>query len=231
MGETYDGNLGEALRRGLKPMLHSIVLTEKVEGINLSRIARFYINSLYFPEESPKVRPRGKFSIEPRFALGQSKLAAELAPIAAAKLKRHKIEQLCAPGWGGVCALMCFAMTGAKFNWALGRIDEPKKKRILTAFDGYLERDRPVWITDDLLASGNAALKAITLLREHGFKVGGFIPVVADLAGNTGARAFETVAATMRFKFDYLIGVRRRSHEAGIHLATFSKQNAVIYDS
>lgn len=230
MSGIYNHNIEDALGENKKPMLHQIVLTESLPGINMSRLSRFYVNSLYFPEESRKVRPRSRFTIEPRFSLGQMWLVRELAPIAKAKIKRYGIKQIAAPGYGGVCGLMCFAATGEEFNWAIVRIDGPKKTRVLTEVDGFLDKNLPVWITDDLIASGNAALKTIKLLRSRGYEVAGFIPVVADITGNTGVRSFQTVSASMRFKFDWLVGVAKRPSGEGIKLASFSRRNKAIYD-
>jgi orotate phosphoribosyltransferase len=230
MSEPQTDKIAEALQDGKKPMLHQIVLTERVEGVNLARLSRFYVNSLYFAEESSKVRPRSRFTIEPRFALGQMWLVRELAPIAKAKIKRYGIKQLVAPGYGGVCGLMCFAATGEEFNWALARIEGQKQSRILTSLDGFIDKSLPVWITDDLIASGNAAIKTIKLLLSEGFQVAGFIPVVADITGNTGVRSFQTISASMRFKFDWLVGVARRSREDVIKLAKFSRRNKAIND-
>jgi orotate phosphoribosyltransferase len=230
MSELYTGKIEDALKDGKKPMLHQIVLTERVEGVNLARLSRFYVNSLYFPQDSSKVRPRSRFTIEPRFALGQMWLVRELAPIAKAKIKRYGIKQLVAPGYGGVCGLMCFAATGEEFNWALARIEGQKKSRILTSVDGFIDKSEPVWITDDLIASGNAAIKTIRLLQSEGFQVAGFIPVVADITGNTGVRSFQTISATMRFKFDWLVGVAKRPRGDEIKLAKFSRRNKAIND-
>jgi adenine/guanine phosphoribosyltransferase-like PRPP-binding protein len=96
--------------------------------------------------------------------------------------------------------------------------------------DGFIDKSLPVWITDDLIASGNAAIKTIKLLLSEGFQVAGFIPVVADITGNTGVRSFQTISASMRFKFDWLVGVARRSREDVIKLAKFSRRNKAIND-
>lgn len=228
--EYYDGDIQAALARGVKPLLHKIVLTEPKESVDLGQLARFYAETLYFRNESSKIQPRARFTLEPRFSLGKSAFIHALAPLAQAKIKRYGIRQIVAPGYGGVCGLMCFLATGEKFNWSILRIEQPKQSRILTVFDGYIDPEKPVWITDDLLASGNAALKAIRLLRQNGYKVAGFIPVVADLSGNTGSRAFQTIGATMRFTFDYLIGFQKRGDEKSARLVSFDKRNKAIHD-
>lgn len=228
--EFYSGDIQAALADGKKPLLHRIVLTEPKELVDLGKLARFYVESLYFRNESSKVQPRARFTLEPRFSLGKAEFVHALAPLAKAKIKRHDIQQIVAPGYGGVCGLMCFLATGERFNWTILRIDEPKKNRILTVFDGYIDPEKPVWITDDLLASGHAAIKTIRLLRNRGYKVAGFIPVVADLSGNTGARAFQTIGVTMRFSFDYLVGLQKRSDEKSARLVAFDKRNKAIHD-
>jgi len=228
--EIFNGDLPATLKARKKPFLHRIVLTENKNIVDLRKLSLFYLNCLFFRGESTKIKPRSRFTIEPRFALGDTDFIRTLAPIAAAKIKRHRIRQIIAPGYGGMCALGCFLATGEKFKWACVRIDQVKPRRIITRFDGYVDPAIPVWITDDLVASGNAAIKTIKVLRESGFKVAGLIPVVADLTGNTGCRAFETISMTMRFKFDYLVGVQKREKEAHPAVGFFDTRNKAILD-
>lgn len=229
-GEFYDGNLKAALEAGKKPLLHRIKLTEPKELISLSKLAQFYADTLVFKGTSSKIQSRGRWSVEPRFSLGQSHYIHALAPLAKAKIQRYQIKQLVAPGYGGMCALGIFMATGERFNWATVRVDGPKKERILTAFDGYLNPAIPVWVTDDYLASGHGAIKTMRVLRAHGYKIAGVLPVVADLTGNTGCRAFQTIGATMRFIFDYLLGLETRKDPSSARLVPIQTGNKAIYD-
>jgi len=118
-----DGRVRLLLTRGKKPLIHRIILTEEKENADLQAITKFYVESLFFRNESSKVQPRSRFTIEPRFALGKSEFVRVLTPLAKAKIVRHGIRQIVAPGYGGVCGLMCFVMTGEDLNWSILRIE------------------------------------------------------------------------------------------------------------
>ncbi len=225
----YDGDPDATLADGRKPIYHEIIVKDTIPNLDRNKLMQFYADAFFFKQESSRFDFRGKYSIEPRFALGQTRHVRELAKIAAFKMKKHSIRQIVAPGVGGVCALACFIATGERFNWATLRIDGEKRKRLLTALEGHLERDTPVWITDDLIASGNAFIKTIRLLRELKFTIAGFIPVVADLTGNVGCRGLETLSQCNRFKFDYLLGVRRLD-KSRMQTIPVNRKNSVIYE-
>jgi orotate phosphoribosyltransferase len=222
-----DKDFAAALAEGKKPIVHKIHFTEKVDGLNLSKLHRFYLESLYFNGESPRFQFRSQFSIEPRFALGRSDLIQELAKLARAKIARYGIKQIVAPGYGGVCGLNVFVATGLPLQVATLRIEGKKTKRLLTAIEGYLDKKVPVWLTDDLLASGNASLKALRLLREQGYTPAGFIPLVADITGNTGTRAFQNITRMLPFKFDYLMGCVRRA--GAVPAMPYRRSNATLF--
>lgn len=109
-----------------------------------------------------------------------------------------------------------------------------KDKRLKTNIEGYLNKNLPVWLTDDLLASGKAAIESIKFLHYSGYYVAGFIPLFVHLNNNVGHRVFENItnhSTKTRFIYDYIVGMQHPPKTQKVNLYKFRKDNSILYDN
>ena len=185
-----------------KEMRHTVALQPEDEGfLSREEIYAFYAHSLVYPKKEPgmiKSSLSGS-SMEPRFSVGNPCLRKIAAKIIENRIRTHEIKQVAFPGVGGALTALAWAETGANINMAHMRVDKeaPSHKRLETAIEGYLLKDTPVWICDDVLTSGNGFIKSYSCLMRAGYRVGGFCPLMAHEEGS-GARGAQCISMSNR---------------------------------
>ena len=185
----------------IKELRHSVQLRPEDEGLLTSdEITAFYAHSLVYPKkESGMVESSlSGSSMEPRFAVGHPVLRKIAAKVIKKRIETFDIRQVAVPGIGGLLTALAWAETGAAINIAhlrvdaVGKQEKPVHKRLDTSIEGFLSKEHPVWISDDVLTTGNGFIKAFSCLLNAGFTVGGFCPLMAH-EENSGVRGSQCI--------------------------------------
>ena len=180
-----------------KELRHRVVLQTEDENLLLpEEINAFYAHSLVYPKKEPGIieSELSGSSMEPRFAIGHPELRKIAVKVIENRIKKYNIEQVAFPGIGGAMTALAWAQTGCDICAAHLRVDKnATHKRLKTRIEGFLSKDKPVWITDDVLTTGNGFRSAFQCLLESGYSVGGFVPLIAHEEG-AGVRAAQCIS-------------------------------------
>ena len=216
----------------LKDLIHEVIINaEDVDLVSKEEMLTFYKHSLVYPKKEPGMvgSKLSGSSMEPRFPLGHPILRDVVVRMAKRRVESYKMTQMAAPGMGGALCLASWAGTGAPLKMATIRVDkDASHKRLDTRFEGFLRKDEPVWLTDDVLTSGEGISRTINILTAAGFFIGGFCPVFAH-AETAGIRACQGVhSSRMDFVFDpffVLVRVSRSERK----FTRYPKSNSILF--
>lgn len=216
----------------VKDLIHEVIINaEDADLVSKEESLAFYKHSLVYPKKEAGMVPSklSGSSMEPRFAMGHPALRGVITRMAKRRVDSYGMVQMAAPGFGGALCLAAWSSTGAPLMMSTIRVDKDQThKRLETRFEGFLRKDQPVWLTDDVLTSGEGINRAITVLTAAGYFIGGFCPIFAH-AETAGIRACQGVhSSRMDFVFDpffVLIRVSRSERK----FTTYPKSNSILY--
>lgn len=172
----------------------------EVTDVSEGELFALYKHSLVYPKTEPGMveSSLSGSSLEPRFALGHPTIRKIVARLIAKKVEKHKIDQVVFPGIGGLMAALAWAESGAQVKMAHIRVEKDSShKRLKTAIEGFLDKSVPVWITDDVLTSGNGFHKTFEVLHANGYTIAGFCPLIAHEEG-AGLRACQCISVSIK---------------------------------
>jgi orotate phosphoribosyltransferase len=215
-----------------KELRHRIILQPEDEGLlSTEELNAFYAHSLIYPKKETELKINSSISgstMEPRFSIGNPILRKIASKIIENRVKTYNIKQIAFPGYGGALTSLAWANLETNLNMALIRIDDKSHKRINTKIEGFLSKDFPVWITDDVLTTGNGFIKSFSCLIESGFILGGFAPLMAHEEG-AGVRGSQCISISYQeFKFApiFLLSPLLKNDRPITH---FSSKNHILY--
>lgn len=147
-------------------------------GTNVSQLGRrLYKRALVRREDESITDPRGKpigWLLDTRMALMEAELYQQIGTTVAAQLIDRGVRQVAGYGFGAYPVVGAVLAAPAAGHFSGGLIRESRKpygrQRLV---EGALDPSVPVVVLDDILNSGRSAERAIGLLRQEGFTVGG----------------------------------------------------------
>ncbi len=121
----------------------------------------------------PQGRPIG-WLMDIRIPMLDAAMFCEVGQALADRLRNKGVRQVAGHGFGAY-AMVCSVLAAEGFPpFLAGFVRESRKphgrRRLI---EGPLDRRRPVVLLDDILNSGQSALRAISQLRQDGFEVAG----------------------------------------------------------
>ncbi len=142
---------------------------------NLGR--RLYERALVRRGEENITDPRGRpigWLLDIRMPMLEAAMFREVGQALADRLRNKGVRQVAGGGFGAY-AMVCSALAAeGSPPFTAGFVRENRKphgrRRLI---EGPLDRRRPVVLLDDILNSGQSALRAIAQLRQEGFEVAG----------------------------------------------------------
>jgi orotate phosphoribosyltransferase len=212
---------------------HLTVDPENTDLISATELYALYKHSLVYPKKEPGMveSTLSGSSLEPRFALGSPVIRKIVARLIIKKVEKHGIEQVVFPGIGGLMTALAWAESGAKIKIAHVRVEkEGSHKRLKTKIEGFLDKRLPVWISDDVLTSGNGFKKTMEVLISSGYTVAGFCPLMAHTEG-AGLRACQCISmssSSSGFQISPVISLIPCSKKDRV-LTKFETVNSVLF--
>jgi orotate phosphoribosyltransferase len=139
-------------------------------------VQRIYDES-FFPAADLACPGVSRWTVDLRVPLADGRLLAPVSAEMAAVLAGHAIDQVAGAGYGAF--LLVGGILAADVGMKGGLIRESRKPHGLRKrVEGALHPDRPVFLVDDILSSGQTALRAALSLREEGFRPVGVLTVL-----------------------------------------------------
>lgn len=138
---------------------------------------RLYERALVRREQELITDPRGQpigWLLDTRIPMLDGSMFAEVGGVLADRLRSKGVHQVAGYGFGAYSMVCAVLSSDASTPFVGGFVREHRKphgRRRLV--EGPLDRARPVVLLDDILNSGRSASRALSLLRNDGFKVVG----------------------------------------------------------
>jgi orotate phosphoribosyltransferase len=117
-----------------------------------------------------------RWALDLRVTLANGRLLRLAAKQMDALLAHHSVDQIAGAGYGAFLLVGGILTVGAGVNGALIR-ESRKPYGFGKVVEGGLNPEHPVFVVDDILSTGQSALRAAVLLREEGFRPAGVLTV------------------------------------------------------
>lgn len=140
---------------------------------------RLYEQSLVRREQEYITDPRGQpigWLLDTRMPMLTGEMFAEVGAVLAERLRSKSVYQVTGYGFGAfsmVCSVLSASGEPAFKGGFIREARKPHGRRRLV--EGPIDKAEPVVLLDDILNSGRSALRAISLLRNEGYKVVGLV--------------------------------------------------------
>lgn len=176
---------------------HSIEVHE--EGLK-SSLEMIYKESFFLKSEKPylknKVGANGNttpspWALDTRVAFSRGRLLRLITPSMAKILERHHVSQIVGRGYGSFLLIGGILSVDDQLTGGLLRHSR-KTYGFQHLVEGGLDRNLPLFIVDDILASGNSSLQAINLLRQEEYHPIGVL-VVFHFGWKAGAEILQSL--------------------------------------
>ena len=116
--------------------------------------------------------------LDTRMPMLQGPIARQVGERLASRLRAAGVTQVAGYGFGAY-PMVCAAVAAPGYPSLTGGFVRPKRKPYgrQRLIEGPIQRDNPLVLLDDILNSGRNALSALSLLRDDGFNVVGFMSI------------------------------------------------------
>jgi orotate phosphoribosyltransferase len=139
-------------------------------------VVRQIYDASFIPDTNVKPPGRPRWMVDLRVPLSDGRWLAPAVAQMAAVLRRHAVDQAAGAGYGAF--LLVGGIIAADVGMKGGLVRESRKPHGLQKLvEGSLNKNRPVFLVDDILSSGQTALRAVLTLREEGFHPVGVLTV------------------------------------------------------
>jgi orotate phosphoribosyltransferase len=118
----------------------------------------------------------GRWAVDLRVPLAKGRLLRLAAKEMAAVLAHRSVDQIAGAGYGAFLLVGGILLSGDGVNGGLIR-ESRKPYGFNRIVEGGLNAERPLFIVDDILSSGQSALRTAVLLRDEGFRPAGVLTV------------------------------------------------------
>lgn len=157
-------------------MMHRIVPSRpELEEV----LTALYQASFVTDAATPHYRPDGTtdaWALDLRLGLSQHFLLTPIARQTGRIISASGVNQIAGKGYGSAFLLGGILATSPDFRGGIIR-DTSKPHGFRKLVEGSLTPDRPVFLIDDVLSSGQSAAESLNVLQQHGFSVAGIAVV------------------------------------------------------
>ncbi len=174
----------------MNPMTQSLEPDSTSETVELGHV--LYQKALIRSDDEPITDPKGRpigWLLDTRIPMLESSIFREVGRVLVEKLEKRGITQVAGHGFGALPVVSAVLGSALNGDWRAGFIRENRKEYGRQRhIEGPIEPSRPVALLDDILNSGQSAERAVTILREEGFRVDGLLTLFNFTWGGGKAR-------------------------------------------